>query len=273
MKLADKYFNDGYVVLPGVIKDYQYFRKEIQRLHQKTKNSVLEIDAIFDSGLWQIQFHPEILKICHQILGDFGFINDFNLQIERIDNSGMYSGWHFDANSEANNSLNNYLFSANYRFAKVGVYFQENDIGLGGGIDVIKGSHKLFQLPASLWKISNHFVHKCANLFGKVVRIPAGSVIIFDSRLLHRSTPKNFDHLPEKYAFYWEVTNFQNKDFFLNNAIYRALVRNEKFFTKYLSYCYPNDYPFTYTNSVDAADLSIFSLDTNRSSYFKFLNG
>ena len=29
MEVADKYFNDGYVVLPGVIKDYENFRNEI----------------------------------------------------------------------------------------------------------------------------------------------------------------------------------------------------------------------------------------------------
>ena len=241
-------------------------RKEINSVLGKNfDKEVIEIDGIFRLGLWRLQFESKLIQTCKNIFGDFGYINDFNLQCEYVDNRGPAKGWHVDCGSEGDNS---YLRNPDYKFAKIGIYFQDNAPGLGGGIDVISYSHHLYRLPKWLRVLVTVVARKLNFILRRTVRTKAGDAIIFDSRLLHRSTPLSVDpgSRPSKFVLYWEVTDKQNFQDFLLNSIRRATVHPSKkkedsrFFRKYLGYAFPVDYPEEYVSSSVNSGVNIFSL-------------
>jgi len=140
------------------------------------------------------------------------FLPDLNIQINRIDVAGRKSGWHIDCGTEYSLGRD-YLFSDRYKFLKVGIYLQDNTMEYGGGIDIQPRSHKLFYIFRN--KKLNRILLTIRDLVvnfipSKRVRIQAGDAILFDSRLVHRSSPskvaiKNFSKENSKIAIYWTV--------------------------------------------------------------------
>jgi len=101
--------------------------------------------------------------------------------------SSVFSGWHVDSNSEG---AKEYLLRKGYGFAKVGVYFQDNSAVNGGGVDVAPGSHRFPKLGGLSTRF---FLKKVINIIqivvsSKSVLTQAGDILIFDSRLQHRSS-------------------------------------------------------------------------------------
>tara|TARA_B100000787_G_C16129569_1_gene266664 strand:+ start:35 stop:712 length:678 start_codon:yes stop_codon:yes gene_type:complete len=221
-----------------------------------------------------------------------------------IMNSG---GWHTDSGSEVNLQSGNYLHFPDYSFGKVGVYLQDNTINFGGGIDVIPKSHKIYKYFKGN-KLLQYFYARLAlkilnyvNGINKLtVPVKAGDAIFFDSRTIHRSSvphaiksemnefekgaqrvsslklkPKN-----SKYTLYWDVGSKENSVQFLRNSCKRAMMEEivyvdnikELFYTDYLQYSYPDDYPSKYIKNVNKfPQLNIRSLDKIRSKLFKSL--
>ena len=151
-----------------------------------------------------------------------------------------FIGWHADCGGEMKYKYcKNILYDKKYFFSKVGVYLQKNE-EYGGGIDVIKLSHKHFSRFAwIIRKIKNipyrliRAFHKNFNslyfafpekffmffLGAKKLNPEIGSAVIFDSRIIHRGSPieknkiKNVNFVKgeflavvpknkEKYSFY-----------------------------------------------------------------------
>ena len=76
-----------------------------------------------------------------------------------------------------------------------------------------------------------------------------------------------------KIAIYWEATNKQSVGSFLDNAKKRASVgeggtkstETQRFFSEYLSYGFPEDYPDDYVKKVNSINsLSIASIYENK---------
>jgi hypothetical protein len=235
--------------------------------------------------------------------GEFSYINDLQIQCSMF---GIASGgWHFDANSEVNLQSGDYLHNVDYSFAKVGVYLQDNTFDFGGAIDVIPKSHKVFRYFGGSKFLQYFFARFASKLmrFGQrfssiSVPIKAGDAVIFDSRTLHRSsfphaikaTLSDGEKLAErvsshtissinaKYSLYWEVGRQQDAESFLKNSCKRAMAEEilssnphqEMFYTDYLQYSFPADYPDHYKDRVnDISGLKILSLDQPKASFFK----
>ena len=138
-----------------------------------------------------------------------------------------------------------------------------------------------------------------AGIIKLTVPVKAGDAIFFDSRTIHRSSvphaiksemnksekaaqrvsslnikPKN-----SKYALYWDVGSKEDSVRFLRNSCKRAMEEivyidniKELFYTDYLQYTYPDDYPSKYIKNVNKfPQLNIRSLDKIRSKLFKSL--
>ena len=243
-------------------------RAEIEKIINKEPDkSIYYIDAVLGSNLWKLQFDKDILKVCKEIFGEFGFINDFNLQSERIDVGDKFKGWHPDCGSEGDAP---YLGKSDYKFAKIGVYFQKNAKGLAGGIDVVPYSHHLHKFPRLIRNSLYRIIVLFDGIFGRTVSINPGSIIVFDSRLLHRSTELLDSDIKRerKFVLYWEITNDDCAQDFLLNAVKRGYRSNintgdPSFFRSYLPYSFPEDYHQEYVKSAKDANISIYSLNHN----------
>lgn len=95
-----------------------------------------------------------------------------------------------------------HLYDPRFRHAQCIVYLQDNQPGLGGGLDVRPGSHK--------WAATGDVPHEewVQRAYPDAVSIDskAGDLVIFDGRLMHRGTPQEGRRELRKYAIHWGVS-------------------------------------------------------------------
>ena len=277
-----KYSENGYVLIPSVFN-----KSEVHEMREAISNGdysykgLREIDFFLENkSIYKRQFNEKILKVIEEIFGcEYEIINDINIQSNLIDNTGRYDGWHIDAGSEFPQE---YLFSGSYGVCKVGVYLQDNS----RGIDVEVGGHKRFKnfgkanhKKKLLALLYYYFDKAIISNFRKKIMVPleAGDVLIFDSRLPHRSSPalrQRTEGEPAKIVIYWQVAKNQlNSKIFLKNAMKRAVSDENsfKYFMKYLGYFYPGDYPAEYCDEAKKNKIIIRSLSAEMSLRYKMI--
>jgi hypothetical protein len=259
--LKREYSKLGFVHLKQVLNSSEL--DEIRRLIKSCDSGgfVKEIDFFLEhKTLYQHQFNSKILDALKEIFGDdYRLVNDINIQVEQYYNARKDKGWHFDAGHER---LAKYLFGSGYGFCKVGIYTEPNTLEYGGGIDVEMSGHKSFK------SFGSGPIAYCAALFyyffDRLILSPfrkkvslqtrAGDVVIFDSRLPHRSTPRKMEregiHEP-KISVYWQVAkDSSNAQIYLKAAMHMAFFdkNNFKHYRQFLSYYYPAGFPKEYVD-------------------------
>jgi hypothetical protein len=281
----------------------------IMRTMPKEKRMLIFSDIFGNDNLLdfliEAQYNNKIVSTLSQIFeNEFYYINDIQIQCNMF---GINPGnWHTDSGSEIDLLSGNYLHSPDYSFGKVGVYLQDNTINFGGGIDVIPKSHKIYKyfkgnkfLQYFYARLAERILGYKSGIMKLTVPIKAGDAVFFDSRTIHRSSVPhaiksemnksekaaqrfNIKHKNSKYALYWEVGSKEDSVRFLRNSCKRALIEledivyvdnfKELFYTDYLQYTYPDDYPSKYKKNVNKfPQLNIRSLDKIRSKLFKSL--
>jgi Phytanoyl-CoA dioxygenase (PhyH) len=303
-KEYDKY---GYIILKGVLNPsevietrqavFNTFKK--LRKHSGTQQSYdmdyLGINEILTHSqvVAKPQFSPQVIDAIKHIFGDYSYVNDLHVQRNTHLTDGV-SGWHIDAGSNfALRYFNNKLGLNDYKFAKIGVYLQSKNCPIGGSINVIPKSHRfnkffrstlirLFEskLNRSLSKISNKL--NLENLFNPKKLddvLTAGDCVIFDCRLLHRSSGRIANHisqdkenLDDKLVIYWEVGDSASVQKFLFNDLARSLfhenisreLKPEKPFSDYLCLKYPESYPQWYIDLCTTSKVDIATFKNNR---------
>ena len=186
--------------------------------HQNYKGVALEIDQIKDLDLAkkiiQILFSEQtknVIKNLEEISDTpVSILPPIHIHRNHLNNISKTLGWHRDCGGELKYEFcSKKLFSKHYIFTKIGIYLQKNN-EYGGGIDIIKSSHKNFsklkillrRINSTPLKIVNTF-HKYftkiylkipENLFmiflrGKKLNHKVSSPVFFDSRLIHRGSP------------------------------------------------------------------------------------
>lgn len=282
----------GFVVIENVLseKEIDNLRDKINNSDRKSKQFMRTVNYFLEfKELYDLQFNQKINDVIFKITGpDTVFVNNIEIQKNMFGLQG--GGWHVDCGSEFNDLDNQYLYNKECVRGRVGVYLQDNTPMWGGAIDVMINGHKQFRnLGHPLLNfISQKIFQMILPFFNKrrSISIKAGSAIFFDSRLPHRSTPATKVSasskamtevsLPDdksKIAIYWEATNKQSVGDFLNNAKKRAIagtgdtksLERQKFFSEYLSYEFPEDYPDDYVKKVNSIEsLSIASVAENK---------
>ncbi len=119
---------------------------------------------------------------------------DLQLHINRRD-SRYKNGWHIDGAQEIamQHMSDPYVLNDDYQLFKVGIYLQLNDkMGESGGIDVKTfslGMNRFCKvyLKGFLFILWSSLKIKFGR--GKTLKIQPGDAVLFDSRLIHRSTP------------------------------------------------------------------------------------
>jgi hypothetical protein len=277
---SDSFRKNGFVVIPGVLDGRQVAEyRKLLLADFKTRSRRMETIGYFLKCplLYQLQCNAKIVDTVSQIVGgEVTYVNNIEVQCNMFGLNGRKRGWHPDCGSEVSDLSNQYLYSPDYLFGKIGVYLQDNTVEFGGGIDVQVGGHHDFKalgnahLNYAYWKIASELRH---SFCGKMsVPIKAGTAVYFDSRLPHRSTPGsavvaskekterlNLPEMHSKYVVYWEATNAAGAVDFLRNAKKRAAIEcdstleaGEMLFAEYLGYVFPDDYPTNYVQLVQS---------------------
>lgn len=258
-KFARQFSKYGFVHLKNVLSSSEL--EEIQKLIKSSGKGafVKGIDFFLEhKTLYKHQFNSRILDTLQEIFGyDYKMVNDINIQVEQYYNARKDKGWHIDAGHER---LAKYLFDSAYGFCKVGIYTEPNTPEYGGGIDVEISGHKSFKSFGSgnLAYCASLFCYFLDRLvfshFRKKVRLEtkAGDVVIFDSRLPHRSTPRQIErkgaHEP-KISVYWQVAkDSPNAQVYLKTSMQMSFLDKNNFnhYRQFLSYNYPSCFPKEY---------------------------
>ena len=302
MDISSHYKNKGYVILKNVIKnnDINEIRKILNNHFESNKSKRMETLDYFNNTpeIYNLQFNSEIIDACKKIFGsNYSINNSVQIQYNMFGISGKFLGWHIDCGHEFSQKENDYLFDSKYQFAKIGIYLQDNTIDYGGGIDLVKCSHRAFKFKyfTKLYLKLKLLILKFSKTHSKSVFTEAGDAIIFDSRLLHRSTinsktldksqsnnqitERNMFNNPEnsKIAIYWSVGNSSSNEKFvadMKKRAYMEIEQNsiEKIYNEYLSFYYPDSYCFDYKERVKKNSLNISTLSKEESKKYLLNN-
>jgi Phytanoyl-CoA dioxygenase (PhyH) len=303
----------GFAVIRGVLErnELAAVRAELDRAfgsaHLRNVPVMCSTQLLKHEPIWQCLFKDNVVRSLRAALGpELCYQSDLDVQRNSYGQGGLqrHRGWHMDAGSETQNE---YLRSAEYRFAKCGIFLQDFDNGWGGGIMLKPKSHRRFFEPNSLKRelffLRRAFARVAISLGVDVdtLEVPtrAGDLCFFDSRLLHSSvlpSPANiskigYDHKQDinsfwaeiprehtKYVIYWDACNSAMVGDFLRNSVGRAETEMNGMreqpcrpatYTRTLSVRYPDDYPANFVAAATARNVGVASLDAERAAFYK----
>jgi hypothetical protein len=262
----ESFKENGFVIIRGLLNPHaveriRSFVQEKMALHGH-KMCMNSHETYQYSELYLLQFEERAVNMLKQVLGEnLCYYPDLHVQ----HNMFGYPGWHTDSNSEG---YAKYLQVPDYKFAKCGIYLQDDTLDWGGGIKLLPKGHK-FSVMTGEPRIDlrvRRLLDFCSVNYSFPIKplsvdTKAGDMLIFDSRLLHASTiPQKVGDLKkksgknhiqglskehEKIVVYWDASNGLMKSDFLKNAIKRAK-REEKgselFYTGWTKHYFPDDF-------------------------------
>ncbi|WP_299615509.1 phytanoyl-CoA dioxygenase family protein [Pelagibius sp.] len=288
--LRKAFKRDGYVLLRGALsaQEVAEIRATLPPVYDKLtltpKRYMQARECLAVPPVYRLMAHPKIIEACRRILGeDLVYVNDLVVQRNVIpvgDNPP-----HLDCQAEFRfNRDSRYLVDPNFLFAKVGVYLQDNTEDYAGGIDIYPRGHRW--VGNGLFFSYQFYKRVLRRMFDRGMKLldtKAGDVLIFDSRLPHRSTAatklgqNNYQdsddgaaEVPEeraKYVVYWEVARQGDEVHFV--ACNKARARKEEMKRpvgayrprcSYLGLVYPDDYPPELVEKLDVEGVKVFSL-------------
>jgi len=189
------YKRDGFVHLRDILSEsvLNKFRKIIGDYDFSGKEFPLHPGfCLQDEEIMKIVFCPKLVSaLKEKFHPEYIMFPDLEVQYNLIggvsERNKLFDGWHIDSGSEGQKS---YLTKNNYGFAKVGIYFQDNTEDYAGGIDLVPFSHRFISHGPLRFRF---FVKKVINklriiISQKKINTQAGDVLVFDSRLQHRSS-------------------------------------------------------------------------------------
>ncbi len=289
----ESFKRNGFVIIRDI-----FDKQEVRELRELAFNLISQYDfkrqlmpseTLDDNVLRSLPFKEKIVQSLKISLGEqLTYIPDFTLH----SNQFGFPGWHTDSASEVNKP---YLQFPEYKFAKCGIFLQDNTKTWGGGIEVLPKGHRFLFKSNSIrlnTKVKN-LLNKVAIPFKKqVLDIKAGDFVYFDSRLPHTSTfPSMLEkpkvegtyHFPEiskenaKLILYWDACNLDMSKDFLENSFRRAQDEEsldsfegnqdkEIFYSDYISKFYPEDYPKDFIDLAERFSVNISSFSRSKCS-------
>jgi hypothetical protein len=273
----------------------------------RDRPTMCSTEVLRRESIWRMLFDDGIVSSLRAALGpELFYQHDVDVQRNSYGLTGWKrnTGWHMDAGSEAGNF---YLRAPDYRFVKCGIFLQDFDNGWGGGIRIKPKSHRGLSEPNKLKRTLFYF-KRALNRIAMMLRMDvgtfevptrAGDFCFFDSRLLHSSTPPDWENIlkigydrkpnicgfwPDipkectKYVIYWDACNAAMVDDFLRNSIKRSESEQEgmiehslrpAIFTRILAMSYPDDFPQAFVAAANERDVRVASLGRERAAFYK----
>ena len=299
LPLSMAFERDGYVILRSILnpaevvqarrvaeKAYRDLEGEAPAKHEKSLYAMHVLNypelfrPIFNERI--VAALTEILEPGYSIVANFGLPrNQAGRDVRRYFGIRQ-EGWHVDSGAEGKQP---YLLDPQYRFAKCGVYLQDNSAEWGGGIDVLRGGHRFpvgTSNPRLAFRIKTGLNQLGILMRGRRLDLKAGDAAIFDSRLPHRSTiPQRLgansredakrgfitDVPPEKakYVLYWDAGRRACADTFISFAETRARKELESgrpsTYAHFAALHYPDNFPPAFREEVGRTGVRIATLN------------
>lgn len=284
LNLKKEFYEKGYAVIPLLDKyKVSSLRNKILAQFEPGRSGELYMDFYLkEMGDYPFFFQEKLTATIKAIFPSVIHIPDLNIQVNRIDQFSPQKGWHVDCNFEDRQNLP-YLAEPDYHFLKVGIYLQDDTQEFGGGIDVQTGSHRLFEGINKNWikKIWKKFRMSIAQYY-PYIRLPikAGDAVLFDSRLIHRSSaceiPTNkIAKENTQVVMYWDVAGDQA----IAEKFYYSLITRvfnpglpeaaKIFWGNMLAVDFPDDFGALQIEQAEKDGVSFWSHSPKLSAYFK----
>jgi hypothetical protein len=244
--------DDGYLVVPGFIP-----QERIQALRSACDANPTDYwtpgDVLANAELSDVIFSERSAEVVHRLLGVQAICFP-NFTVRR----NARTDWHID--NAFIDDLGGTAIAP--RFLQCAVYLQDNNAVSGGGIDAVRGSHR------------RHVFDGRQYIQADVIRFPqrrlpsrAGDLVIWDARLLHRSTPLSATPLEkDKYGIHWTLArSVEFAEPFLDHIQRRAQsdydkARGED--RRYAAICelrFPQDFPEELVRAIKRSGLQMVS--------------
>jgi ectoine hydroxylase-related dioxygenase (phytanoyl-CoA dioxygenase family) len=144
----------------------EFSREELAGINEL---NTVRLPLAYDDYFLKLAAHPSVNDVVRQLLGDYYILHLQNGIINKPEEEHHQSSWHRD--------LPYQNFSISSPLAIGALYCIDDFSEDTGGTIVLPFSHKLETVPSSKYMES----HK------KQVNAPAGSVVVFDSMILHKA--------------------------------------------------------------------------------------
>lgn len=202
----DQLVEYGFTVVPGVLSaakcasarkilDQEFSSQPAEDGLAMLPSRMLKLSLIRD-----VPFEPEVVTVLQQIL-DGQYVVYPNFTARR----NLYVPWHVDVAFRGDKGG----YAEQPGFLQCAVYLQPNDKLVGGGIEVVPGSHKrilvngAYYAPASALEVFAR---------SELVGSDEGDLVLFDGRLLHASSGSKPEQARvTKYGIFWTVSRFDAK--------------------------------------------------------------
>lgn len=173
----------GYTILPNHLSTAQNddLRQELQAVYaQECEAFGLDnLAAIDDLGVCRNPFmvsekfrnllkDPFVTKLMRHYFGDVYILNVQRGVINQADEEHPASVWHREP------AYQNFTTSKPISFSVI--YFIDGSTPENGGVHILEGSHRFETFPSDQYVLDNQ----------EVVQTPPGSLLVFDSALMHR---------------------------------------------------------------------------------------
>jgi ectoine hydroxylase-related dioxygenase (phytanoyl-CoA dioxygenase family) len=206
-------FRQGYTVVPNIISQDLIKKlrdKYIKLFESKNISTLLTTDFLAEADIADLIFSSSVIQTIASIVGkNYCIYPDFTLR------QNLYIPWHTDTSYLSIPETDNIEES---NMVQMSIYLQDNTYHNGGGLEVIPGSHRHKN-------INRHDLRTNQIDFTKSVVMPstAGSLVFWDSRLLHKSREPHLGNTQPKLAIQWTISKndlFASKYLqFLNDRI------------------------------------------------------
>ena len=190
---------DGYLQVPGALSAAQVAegRRFLASIFDRpsafegdydapTGNVRFDACARYDALRW-ILLHPPLVEALRELLG-----TGFAYLPETVAHDSIRGHWHKDTSAQLK-AGHRFHFAPDYAMVQCAIYFQDNTVEYGGGVDVIPGSHRAADSYSSpLQRVANRLRKKglwFEKSGGTSVMSKAGDLVLFDFRIDHRGTP------------------------------------------------------------------------------------
>jgi hypothetical protein len=269
--LDEEFRSRGYIAVPRVVAQDALPRlRDICCAYMRDRaggempsSQFLSIDE-----LAAIPFKPAVTGALRQILGD-GYTTYPTFRV----NAGLFTNWHLDNNYRPDFSASGtYIHPWESGHAQCILYLQDNDARVGGGLDVLPGSHRIPGMPQSVFfrKLNRvvNFVRQPVSLATK-----AGDLVVFDIRLLHRGTQAHEPSGGIKLFITWSASRSTEAHAgrFMSYYVERRdhlkrlgerSPQHESILSNYddlMAVRYPEDYPLAIVQSANAQGIKVAS--------------
>jgi hypothetical protein len=200
---ADSLRHDGYAVIRDVVsaEDIESARVvcDAHLLSDVTAENEIEATVLLQlPELASMIFDERIVDALTTLLG--GTLAYYPNYVARLN---RFTKWHVDNGFVPEfHPQADHLYDPEFRHLQCVLYFQDNQPGTGGGLDVRPRSHG--------WAAASGQPDddEIAQQYPDVVSVDsrAGDLVVFDGRLMHRGTPTDGTLKRRKYGLFWSAS-------------------------------------------------------------------